>query len=173
VKVHFSGAAVIPGIYAAHPLMTFGEKLHALDWYEAIPFVTSQSVTGEQISVSDLLPGLKNRSFSVRDEDRGLYHALCSLAGNFSFLLWQTIGQELENKLQLPREIMAPFLHQVVDNAFKNSGANFTGPVARGDWSVVESHIEALALKPGLRESYESYLQLWKNLGNRLPEKFT
>lgn len=163
--VHFSGTANVEGIEPAHPLMTFGENLETLDWYRKIPFIIEEGRT-----FSEILPGLPNPHYSLPREQRPLYHALCSLAGNSTFLLWKQIGDEFETTLGLPRSLLSPFLHQVVANSSKYSETNFTGPVARGDWGTVKKHLETLNEKPGLRRAYERYLGLADDAGFDVPE---
>lgn len=164
VLVHLSGALTVPGVRAAHPLMTFGENLGGLDWYRAIPFAIDAGT-----HFSELLPGLPNQAFGLPTGDKALYHALCSLAGNSSYLLWRRVGDEFE-RLGLPRELLRAFLHQVVENALQNGSANFTGPVARGDWNVVRAHERALSESVDLSVALKSYLQMAHNVGVALPE---
>ena len=161
--VHFSGAVNIEGVAAAHPLMTFGPQLEELDWYRRIPFVLSEGAQFENI-----LPGLANKSWHVATEQRALYHALCSLAGNATHLLWSNIGDEFEKTLHLPRQLLSPFLHQVVTNLGRPGG--FTGPVARGDWQTVGKHLRALDLSPSaLQTAYRAYLKLADTEGHQIP----
>jgi predicted short-subunit dehydrogenase-like oxidoreductase (DUF2520 family) len=155
VAVHFSGAVCLEGVGGAHPLMTFGEKLESPDWYRRIPFI----VDSGQV-FSNLLPGFPNTHFSLRPDKKVLYHALCSLAGNSTYLLWQRITCEFKETLGLPPEALSGFFHQVADNAIDGGTLNFTGPVARGDWGVVQAHLEALAATPTLMKAYKSYLSL-------------
>lgn len=162
--VHFSGALRVRGVTGAHPLMTFGEQLQEPHWYRTIPFVVEQDVDFKAI-----LPGLPNPHHHIPTGRRELYHALCSLAGNSSFLLWQMINEQMQ-QLGLPRSVLAPFLHQVVDNAESASAGNFTGPVARGDWNVVRGHLTALQSQPQLLDAYYTYLSLARAQGVRLPE---
>jgi len=163
VLVHFSGALRIPGSYSAHPLMTFGPELEAPEWYWSIPFVLDEGVT-----LHDVLPGLANPYLSLSPEQRPLYHALVSLAGNSTFLLWQDIGHEM-SRLGLPPSVLAPFLHQVVKNATDLSKDGFTGPVARGDWTTVARHAQALK-DSGLEASYKAYLRMARSKGYDIPE---
>jgi predicted short-subunit dehydrogenase-like oxidoreductase (DUF2520 family) len=166
--VHFSGARSIPGVGAAHPLMTFGENLETPDWYLQIPFAIDQGS-----KFADLLPGLPNAHYEIPAGQRPLYHALCSLAGNSTFMLWQKIGEQLETKLGLPRELLRPFLHQVVMNSSLSGEKNFTGPVARGDWTTVRGHLASLEGQPELLGAYRSYLQMAHREGFDLPEDLT
>ena len=161
--VHFSGAAQIDGVYAAHPLMTFAPPLETLDWYKRIPFVIDQGV-----DFHELLPGLPNSFVEIAPSLRPLYHALASLAGNSSYLLWQNVAVEFEKSLGLPRHLLAPFLHQVVENATRSSADSLTGPVARGDWETVAQHIHVLS-QTSLATPYRDFLNLAKNSGHQIP----
>jgi predicted short-subunit dehydrogenase-like oxidoreductase (DUF2520 family) len=165
VLVHFSGALSLPYIGTAHPLMTFGPRLENLNWYKAIPFVIDEGETFQR-----LLPGLTNPHWAISPETRALYHALCSLAGNASFLMWKQVGDAFETKLNLPRGLLEPFLHQVVVNATHSAGNSFTGPVARQDWGTVQSHLSSLNRSPELLQAYRNYLGLATSSGIKVPE---
>lgn len=162
VLVHFSGAMSVPEVFSAHPLMTFGSELRSLDWYRKIPFVVEPKV-----EFSSLLPGLPNPSFSLSRENKALYHALCALAGNSVHLLWQKISVEFA-RIGLDPAILRPYLHEVVENFSREE--NFTGPVARGDWTVVREHLRALACRDDLLKSYRGFLHLARNAGVALPK---
>jgi predicted short-subunit dehydrogenase-like oxidoreductase (DUF2520 family) len=164
--VHFSGSASVPGVACAHPLMTFGSTQPSAGWYREIPFVTDHGV-----EFSEILPGFPNPSFSIRPAQRPLYHALCALAGNSTFLLWQKIAEEFRQGLDLPAEILAPFLHQVVANALSPEARSLaTGPVARGDWAAVRAHLESLDSNPSLAAAYRGFLNQSAYAGIKVPE---
>ncbi len=163
--VHFSGALQLEGVFAAHPLMTFGQQFEDLDWYPLIPFVLDFGT-----SLQQLLPGLPNRGWNLDPRHRPLYHALAALAGNSAFLLWNNIGDEFERTLKLPRGLLQPFLHQAVTNSALGAVPNFTGPVARGDWETVKKHLAALSQRPDLLAAYRGYLQLARESGHSIPE---
>jgi len=162
--VHFSGALNIPGLHAAHPLMTFGSKLEERAWYEKIPFVLD---TGD--TLADLLPGLPNPFCTLPPEQRALYHALCTLAGNFSSLLWRQIGDRFEQNLGMPRALLTPFLQQCAVNSAAPT-SQLTGPVVRGDWGTVKKHLSTLNSDPSLHAVYQSYLQSARSAGFAIPE---
>jgi predicted short-subunit dehydrogenase-like oxidoreductase (DUF2520 family) len=163
--VHFSGAARVAGALSAHPLMTFGEQLESPEWYRRVPFVLDEGVR-----LADVLPGLPNPAFALSADERSYYHALCALAGNSTFLLLQQIGYEFERTLKLPRALLEPYLHQVVANASHRPATGFTGPVARGDWQIVQAHLDSLHRRPDLLQAYRQYLELAKHNGHSLPE---
>lgn len=162
--VHFSGARTIPGVASAHPLMTFGENVEDPDWYKTIPFAIDE---GQKFS--DLLPGLPNPHYTIPSGQRPFYHALCSLAGNSTFMLWRKIGEEMQ-RLGLPRDLLQPFLHQVVMNSSLSGEKNFTGPVARGDWNTVRGHLHSLREQPDLLAAYKGYLEMARQEGFAMPE---
>ncbi len=162
--VHFSGAKYFHDVPCAHPLMTFGESLESADWYQSIPFVMD-----EGYQLADLLPNLPNPWFTIKGEERPLYHALCALAGNSTYLLWRQMGELFEQRLKLPRHLMAPYLHQTVRNALEATGSNFTGPIARRDWNTVRKHLEVLEENKAFQKFYRGYLELARNEGITLP----
>lgn len=164
VLVHFSGSARVPEVQAAHPLMTFGSKLQPLNWYKNIPFVID-----EGSSFCSLLPGLPNQHIKLAPEHRSLYHALCALAGNSAFQLWRTVAQEF-HRIGLPPPILAPFLHQAVDNALSVE-AQATGPVAREDWITVEKHLHSLSENPPLQVAYRGFLRQAAYAGKEIPQE--
>jgi predicted short-subunit dehydrogenase-like oxidoreductase (DUF2520 family) len=165
VLVHFSGALQSTLVHGAHPLMTFTPELQTQAWYQSISLVLDEGFT-----LNDLLPGLPNAWCNIPLAKKPLYHALCSLAGNSSFLLWQEIGARFA-ELGLKPELLAPFLHQVVEAATHSNGAaGFTGPVARGDWQTVSRHLQALD-QQALENSYRSYLHLARQVGHPIPEE--
>ena len=167
IWIHFSGTVQVPGMFAAHPLMTFSEELQSADWYRRIPFIVEEGTDFARI-----LPGLPNPHFMVEAGLRPLYHSLCALAGNSVFLLWKQIGDEFEQRLQLPRHLVAPFLHQVVENAVHHSESAFTGPVARQDWTTVRSHLQSLDAIPDLKAAYQEYLKTANATGLEIPKEF-
>ena len=165
-RVHFSGALRVNGVHAAHPLMTFGEKLESLDWYRRVPFVTDAGYP-----LASLLPDLPNADFPLEREMRPLYHALCALAGNSAYLLWRAVGDQFESRLGLPRRLLTPFLRQTAVNAERPG--NFTGPVARADWATVRAHLASLRdADPDLLSQYREYLHLATKEGHPVPEEF-
>ncbi len=165
VLVHFSGALTVAGAFAAHPLMTFGPELHDEKWYRQIPFVIDPGA-----DFSSLLPGFPNRSVVLSPELRCMYHALCSLAGNSTHLLWSKIGAEFAH-LGLSPDLLRPYLHQVVDDSLALGTSTFTGPVARGDWSVVRGHLRSLAQRADLLDAYQGFLRMARASGVAVPKE--
>lgn len=153
--IHFSGSLVAKNIPSAHPLMTFANDLYDLETYRKIPFVIECG--GPRFE--ELLPGLKNKSFEIVPEQKGLYHALCSLSGNFTIMLWEKVFLEFEQKLGLPKEVLIPYLQQIAANLANSSieTSVLTGPLVRGDQATIDRHFRVLNGDP-YREVYAAFV---------------
>jgi predicted short-subunit dehydrogenase-like oxidoreductase (DUF2520 family) len=136
--IHCSGSVVTPLASGAHPLMSFSDELYDLETYRRIPFVCSRG--GEPFAT--LFPDLVNPHFIIEAEHMPVYHALCTMAGNFTTLLWTKAFEEFE-RLLLPREILYPYLERVAAN-LEGSPSPLTGPLARGDRNTMNRHLEVL-----------------------------
>lgn len=154
--IHFSGALSTPLAESAHPLMTFGESLYDLDVYKNIPFITE---TGRK-SFKELFSELPNKSFAIETEKKAFYHAWCSIAGNFTSILWKEFFFRLENDLGIKRESSYPYLFQIISNVMTN-GNPVTGPLARGDEQTIKKHLSALNEDP-FKRIYESFVEVYE-----------
>jgi len=160
--IHFSGSLSLEGIESAHPLMTFSNDLYSLAFYKTIPFITEKG----KKSFKELFPELANPSFAINSGDKPLYHAWCSIAGNFTTILWQNFEERLQTKFDIPKEAMLPYLQKIMQNIVK-SEQPLTGPFARKDFSTIENHKIALKDDPFLN-IYQDFYSLYfnKNLKN-------
>jgi predicted short-subunit dehydrogenase-like oxidoreductase (DUF2520 family) len=154
--IHCSGSLTLENCFAAHPLMTFGPDLYDKKIYLDMPFILEEGVPDFPV----LLPNLPNKSFKIPKNMKPLYHALCVIGGNFTCLLWQKFFSELENKFNLPKEIVYPYLDQVVKN-LKNSATNaLTGPLARDDKETIEANLKSLAGDP-YQKIYQAFVEAY------------
>lgn len=154
--VHFSGNLVTPLARAAHPMMTFAERLYDLETYTSIPFV----IDAGGPAFAELLPGLPNPSFTIDPAQRPYYHALCVLAGNGSTLLWAKLFDEFANRLGLPPGAAHPFLKQVAANVALNPARALTGPLSRGDDTTIRSNLAALEGDP-FQGVYQAFVRAY------------
>lgn len=138
--VHFSGSLVIDGCYSTHPLMTFGSSLYDLPDYKAFPFIIEQ----EGAAFDTLLPGIPNHHFSIPQQLKPFYHALCVMGGNFSCLLWQKYFQALEENFNIPIKDAFPYMKTIFQNLANNPTAALTGPLARKDDTTIQANLSAL-----------------------------
>ena len=153
--IHFSGFVYSAMADGAHPLMSFGTKMLTLYEYEVIPFITENGKT----SFNELFPELINPSFSIPGKEKPLYHAWCSMAGNFTSMIWITLRKQFEI-WNLPASVVQPYLQQIVHNAL-SIAPQVTGPIVRGDRETIEGHKKALenSIYLELYQAFEKVIQ--------------
>jgi predicted short-subunit dehydrogenase-like oxidoreductase (DUF2520 family) len=101
-----------------------------------------------------LATALRLRAFEVADTDRTLYHAAAVIGGNFLVTL-HDVAVRLLADVGAPAEAIVPLMTRTIENGF-----DLTGPIARGDWSTVEAHLEALEHRaPDLVPLYRALAQ--------------
>lgn len=140
--IHCSGAHSFPGTVGVHPLMTFGDDYYDLDVYTSVPMVCEASKQPEQ-QFEQLFPQLNNPVYSIRREDKALYHAYCVSAGNLSQIIQQLSVEGLQ-RLGLPEEVMHIYLNQNLKNFIAQGPAALTGPLVRSDQVTIDANLEAL-----------------------------
>lgn len=139
--IHFSGALKSEKAIGIHPLMTFSSDLYSYDQYIGIPFVGERG----NPTLKELLPTLKNPYYQIDGDKKGLYHALCVISGNFTSILWQKTVKGFEDQLNLPGEVLAPYLERVMKNIKDNPFNSLTGPIKRGDITTIKKNKIALS----------------------------
>lgn len=158
--IHFSGAHVSRSVAGAHPLMTFSHSLYDLQTYRQIPFVIER----DRLPTPEPLPKLLNPVFEIDSEQKGLYHALCVLSGNFTTLLWEKVFREFDQALGLPKEALLPYLKQTTEN-LSTSGPGqsvLTGPFVRNDEQTIKRHLDALGTDP-FADVYRSFIRAFRD----------
>ena len=84
------------------------------------------------------------------------YHALCVLSGNFSVILWQKAKKDFEEKLNLPWQVLLPYLKQTFKNIETDIDKSLTGPLERGDTETILNNIKSLDEKEW-KEVYRAF----------------
>ena len=141
---HVSGATHLSALdpherrFSVHPLQTLTRERgpEQLDGaWGAISAETDDAMARARWLAETL--GL--RSFEVADADRTLYHAAAVIGGNFLVTLWRVATRLLE-QAGAPPEAIVPLMTRTIENGFE-----LTGPIARGDWTTVEAHLDVLS----------------------------
>ena len=151
--IHFSGTLNIDNAISCHPLMTFSHELYDINTYKSIPFVCD-----EQVHFNALFPQLKNKSFNLDKDKKAYYHAMCVMAGNFSQILMRESSKNINSELDLPADILFPYLLQNTKNFISHPENSATGPIERGDFSTISKHLQVLQ-GDGLKGIYKSFLK--------------
>lgn len=148
-------------VFAAHPLTTFAAPIEAED-FALIPFVLDQ----DSPPLTELMPGFSNPSMRLKPDDRGYYHALCVMAGNFTVMLWEAMNARFD-RMGVSHATLNVFRNQIFEN-LANAAMSETrtsvlsGPIARGDADTIERHRSEL-LQRGelpLLKIYDGFLDL-------------
>ena len=157
IKIHCSGSLYFPDIYGAHPLMTFNQTLYTLPQYLAFNFVIDQDAPDFKI----LFPHLENKYARLSQELKMHYHALCVLSGNLMGFVWQQLFSRFEKQFNLPKEFAHPYLMQQTENLIQNPHLALTGPLVRGDQTVIANHLHALT-GDVLQSLYASFVECYQ-----------
>ena len=140
---HVSGATTLSALdphtrrFSVHPLQTLSRERgpEQLDGAWAAVTAETDDATKQATWLAETL-GL--RPFALADVDRPLYHAAAVIAGNYLVTLYRTAAQ-LFAQVGAPPEALVPLMERTIQNGFV-----LTGPIARGDWGTVETHLRTL-----------------------------
>ena len=149
-------------IGSVHPVKSFADPLTAVETFAG----TFCAVEGDPQAcevIRDSLHRLGGAAFHVQPEFKTIYHAATVVVCNYLVALME-VGLKCFEKAGVPREtaieVMEPIVTGTVDNLFKLGPVRaLTGPIARGERSVVQRQCEALG-------QWDEHLQhVYKSLG--------
>ncbi len=141
-----------------HPLQTFASVAHAI---ENTPGSTFAIEAEEPLlsTLKEMAAALEGSWVRISASDKVLYHAAAVFACNYTVTLvklatdlWQTFGVSPQQATRA----MLPLLRGTLNN-IDNVGLPhcLTGPIARGDLSTIEKHLEAMeSAAPKLLSTY-------------------
>jgi predicted short-subunit dehydrogenase-like oxidoreductase (DUF2520 family) len=140
---HVSGATPLASLtphtarFSLHPLQTFTRARGAEQLDGAWAAVTAETAAARATGYA-LADTLGLSPFDLADDRRVLYHAGAVIASNYLVTIHRAAVRALA-EAGAPAEALVPLMRRTIDNGF-----DLTGPIARGDWAVVESHLAAL-----------------------------
>jgi predicted short-subunit dehydrogenase-like oxidoreductase (DUF2520 family) len=157
---HVSGATRLAALepherrLSLHPLQTFTRDRGPEQLDGAWAAVTAE--TGEAREVGrELATTLGLKPFDLDDDARVLYHAGAAIASNYLVTLYRAASRLFEDA-GAPPEALVPLMTRTIENGFQ-----LTGPIQRGDWSVVDAHIGALHdTRPELEPMYRALAEV-------------
>jgi predicted short-subunit dehydrogenase-like oxidoreductase (DUF2520 family) len=105
-----------------------------------------------------LVKALGGRAILLREKDKPLYHAACSLAAN-AFVALEGTAVALLEETRIGRKtalaILLPLVQGTLQSVKKIGPEKaLTGPVSRGDVGTVREHLRVLEARPGVRKIY-------------------
>ena len=141
---HVSGATHLAALdpherrFSVHPLQTLTRDRGPEQLDGAWAAISAESPDA-MARARWLAEALGLRPFEVADADRTLYHAAAVIGGNFLVTL-HDVAARLLTEVGAPPEAIVALMTRTIENGF-----DLTGPIARGDWSTVDAHLDALA----------------------------
>jgi predicted short-subunit dehydrogenase-like oxidoreductase (DUF2520 family) len=107
----------------------------------------------------EVFPQLENPHFEIETSKKPLYHSLCVMSGNFTTLLWNKVFESFKEKLDLPPEVLIPYMQKITENLkdhlTKNLSTPLSGPLQRKDIKTIQSNLDAL--------KEDDYLEVYKS----------
>jgi predicted short-subunit dehydrogenase-like oxidoreductase (DUF2520 family) len=153
---HTSGAtplaALAPHVrrFGLHPLQTFSRARGPEQIDGAAAAVSAETPEAREAGFW-LARELGLEPFELDDARRALYHAGAVVASNFLVTLHRAAA-DLVEAAGAPPEALVPLMRRVIENDFE-----LTGPIERGDWETVESHLAAIReRRPQLEPLYRA-----------------
>jgi len=157
---HVSGATPLAALdphtrrFSLHPLQTFTLDRGPEQIDGAWTAVTAET-DGARRLARELATTLGLKPFDLDDDARLLYHAGAAIASNYLVTLYRSASR-LFGDAGAPPEALVPLMTRTIENGFQ-----LTGPIARGDWSVVEAHIAALhEARPEIEPMYRALAEV-------------
>lgn len=147
--------------FSLHPLQTFALERgpEQLDGAWAAVSGESQAAVEAGFELAGLL-GV--HAFVLDDAERPLYHAGAVMASGFLATLHDAAAELLE-AAGAPAEALEPLMRRTVENHFAP-----TGPIVRGDWETVETHLETIrSRRPELAPLYRALVDATNTLALR------
>jgi predicted short-subunit dehydrogenase-like oxidoreductase (DUF2520 family) len=140
---HVSGATPLASLaphtarFSVHPLQTFTRTRGAEQLDGAWAAVTAETAAARATGYA-LAVALGLSPFDLADDCRVIYHAGAVFASNYLVTLHRAAIRALA-AAGAPAAALVPLMRRTIENGFE-----LTGPIARGDRAVVESHLAAL-----------------------------
>ncbi len=140
---HVSGATPLAALdqhehrFSVHPLQTFTLERGPEQLDGAWAAVTAETAEARTLG-RGLAKTLGLRPFDLDDGARTLYHAGAAIASNYLVTLYRAASRLFEDA-GAPPEALVPLMTRTIENRFQ-----LTGPISRGDWAVVDAHLDAL-----------------------------
>jgi predicted short-subunit dehydrogenase-like oxidoreductase (DUF2520 family) len=153
---HVSGATPLSALnpherrFGVHPLQTFTRRRgpEQLDGVWAAVTAEREAARTRGFWLAQLL-GLT--PFDLEEKNRVLYHAGAVIACNYLVTLHRAASR-LFQEAGAPPEALVPLMRRTIENGFE-----LTGPIARGDWTVVDRHLAHIAERaPDLERMYKA-----------------
>lgn len=135
-----------------YPLQTFS-KTKKIDFKSTPIFIESENTTVEKALIK-MGKAISGRVKRINSEERKALHVAAVFASNFSNHML-TIAKEIARQNDLDFDVLKPLIAETLNKSLEIGPEKAqTGPAARGDFEILERHMEFLAENPEWAEIY-------------------
>ena len=150
IRVHTSGSqplsalgyAAIPGIGVFYPLQTFS-KSKKVDFTDVPIFVESENPAAEKVLLA-MAKAISKNVHQISSQERKAMHVAAVFASNFTnhMLL---IAQQIMKENNLNFDWLKPLIAEMINKSISIGPEQAqTGPARRGDFEILDRHMEFL-----------------------------
>src|SRR5215211_3186566 len=161
-------ASACAAVAVAVPPLQFVGHVSGASTLDALAPATDAGAPADAVALArELARRLEMRPFDVPEESRDAYHAAAAMASNLLVALEESAADLLERaRVDSPsRDLLAPLVLRTAANWAERGAEALTGPIARGDATTVERHVDALrSLAPELLPVYEALAERARGL---------
>lgn len=157
------------GVYtlSLHPFVSIASKMQASSLSGAYFALEGDAMAVEQ--AREMVASLDGFAFTIKPQDKPLYHAAGAMASYLAVALWLGSEQALV-KAGVDQESAGQMVIGLLGSLEENMkqrglSGSLTGPIMRGDLATVQGHLQALKNWGG------PYEQVYRMLGQTLLEK--
>ncbi len=153
-------------VASLHPLQTImnTEQIH-----KAIQecYFTGEGSERAMLLAREIIDSLGSNLQEIRIEDKVLYHASAVVASNHMVALMSQAA-ELMSAVGLDVAKFMPLVRNTLDNIEAYGRYALTGPIQRGDWDTVRSHVDEIDRRfPDILPSYLEVARYTASLAGR------
>lgn len=165
---HTAGAVTLdvfggrPG-FSMHPLMTAGSG--RTEFADATAAIAGS--TPDALGVAHAIAmRLGMTPIEIPDDKRAAYHAAGSIAANFLVTL-EVMAARVGGTAGIERRHLMPLARAALENWGAVGADALTGPIARGDWEIVEKHrAEVTRTAPEFLAAWEAMVAATKTIAD-------
>ncbi len=156
-------------VASVHPMMTFVRG--SVPGFAGVAFAIEGDPAAAR-AATRLVKRLGGNPFSIRKQNKVLYHAFGSFASPLVIALMASLEQVAKAagiRSTDAKTMVLPLLRQTLENYWQRDAASaFSGPLVRGDAATIRKHLRELKKVP---EAREVYIALAKAALKSLPVK--
>ena len=146
------GYTASPNIGVLYPLQTFSKVKKT--GFKDVPILIEGDNKYTRKILTTVAARLSRQVLTADSRQRRLIHLAAVMAANFTNALLHQANQVLQ-QAGSDLDILAPLMAETLQKSFTLGPQQAqTGPAVRGDLQVLETHLEMLAGKPQLQETY-------------------